>query len=733
MDTDDNNVVTYIYPAVGTSGYGDAVLCIERNEKSPMYLPPRRYRFRAREEAKSGSPDICARSEREPTAEEEIEEGGRQLHDHLDYEACLRITFDCTPKTCHGVRAGRGKDAELYLPGRLKVSTYHFALTFDANYHLIVRDLGSKSGTAVIYDDMERGRCRNFDWIVGGSDFLQKVTSIVVKLSDDLQFRLVVPQHDINSKSYRDKVDRFRAGTTDTEQVLDLGRIGPLSQISTIGPSGAQTPASGTGKPVTVYKELGVGGFGVVSHIWDVSTGEQYALKQPRKDSGHGAQWEREIVIMKRISHKHIVALLDSCLSPLPRLHLEYMPEGSISDHLHAGRPFSGDECNQIIVQASDALTYLHSQDPQIVHRDIKPSNILMLYRRPGDLFIKFADFGLSREGDTLKTICGTYAYMAPEVYLSIGRRGRATYTALVDVWSLGVVLVRLLCGLPKQDAEDDSIGVEWCHSIREKVKGALLQGRRRRQDLLSLVLNSMLCLDPDDRKTAAECHKGALRLLELDDDDDDDGAPESSPGEAGKQDYSGGLDTDIKASTIVAREADEGLSSLSRYINVMNEPERRHGRSYGAPSPETAIPLHVGQVLQGLRDPEDSLFCRSSFGETLNSDDSNETASTIVRARGATEPRNQLGSGPLVLARESEGPQEDSPSDAPIREALLKALGDSNRATILSGKRSMAARSPGSGSPRALPGGGMDASGVGDGLRARTAKRNRQTHDECS
>lgn len=42
---------------------------------------------------------------------------------------------------------------------------------------------------------------------------------------------------------------------------------------------------------------------------------------------------------------------------------------------------------------------------------------MLLLYRRPDDLFMKFSDFGISREGDTLKSFCGTYDYMAPEIY----------------------------------------------------------------------------------------------------------------------------------------------------------------------------------------------------------------------------------------------------------------------------------------------------------------------------
>ncbi|KAK4232843.1 hypothetical protein C8A03DRAFT_19953 [Achaetomium macrosporum] len=60
--------------------------------------------------------------------------------------------------------------------------------------------------------------------------------------------------------------------------------------------SGARTPASGRGKPVKVRKKLGAGGFGVVYHVWNASTGEQYALKEPREDSGHEVKWEREIV-----------------------------------------------------------------------------------------------------------------------------------------------------------------------------------------------------------------------------------------------------------------------------------------------------------------------------------------------------------------------------------------------------------------------------------------------------
>lgn len=239
-DDNDDNVLAYIYPAIGTPGYLEAARSIKTNRDSPLYLAPRRRRPQVEE----------SRHERESTVGEDEDEG--PLHDDLEYEACFRVTFDYIPKTRRGLRAGRGGDAEFRLRNLQGVSAYHFALTFDADYYLIVQDLGSTCGTTVMYDGMERGRWRSFPWIVGGSDFLQKVKSIVVKVSQFLQFRLVVPRHDAASKSYRDKVDRFRAGTTDGEPVLDLGRLGPLSRVDTTDPSGAQTPASGPGKPVTV-------------------------------------------------------------------------------------------------------------------------------------------------------------------------------------------------------------------------------------------------------------------------------------------------------------------------------------------------------------------------------------------------------------------------------------------------------------------------------------------------
>ena len=368
---------------------------------------------------------------------------------------------------------------------------------------------------------------------------------------------------------------------------------------------------------------------------------------------------------------------MNSRSGPNPWLQLEYMPEGSVSDHLEAGRPFSRYECKQILAQASDGLAYLHTLDPQIVHRDVSPNNILILHRRPGDLFIKFADFGISREGDSLRSICGTYLYLAPEVYEANGipREQRPAYTALVDIWSLGVVLAKLLCGLPEHQGIQ-SIGVKWCMNVCRRVEMKLGTGG---DDLLSFVLEWMLCLRPDARKTAANCHKEALLLL----DRAREGNREESNSKESTSDVSGDHcsdDFESEASTIRLGEARRpgsesaetgsrdmtiGSSSLSRYII---SDAGRHVGSRNAPSPETSH-LHVGQILSRFLDPEDSLFYNSSFGE--ESDGSSDSASTIVISHNV-RPQDEQVEGPPGSKTDD---LEDRLLESPLREMLTNAL----------------------------------------------------------
>ena len=139
-----------------------------------------------------------------------------------------------------------------------------------------------------------------------------------------------------------------------------------------------------------------------------------------------------------------------------------------------------------------------------IIHRDLKPENILCVYPK-SIAKIKISDFGISKiikVGQTMKTICGTLSYSAPEILKGKG------YDKSVDYWSLGVIFYMLLDGYPPFVGDNDSQvkysilnydpefdGPNWNPKIVSKGLKILIQGllhknpkrRRNIEDILNL------------------------------------------------------------------------------------------------------------------------------------------------------------------------------------------------------------------------------------------------------
>lgn len=205
------------------------------------------------------------------------------------------------------------------------------------------------------------------------------------------------------------------------------------------------------------------------------------------------------------------MTLFHAVFEPYPQLTLEYVPGGSLEDQ----EDVTAAECVSIVCQCTSALTYLHGHNPPIVHRDIKPGNILIQERHLGYIHVKFGDFGLSKDYDNLSTICGSWRYLAPEMYqnrqyIGAGGNHRVTYTAAVDVWSLGVVVYELLCRLPPYRQIYESSGTVWCEMITKTFREDLEKG----PDLLRrFLLEAMVVLQPTIRWSAQDCHTQAELL----------------------------------------------------------------------------------------------------------------------------------------------------------------------------------------------------------------------------
>lgn len=175
-------------------------------------------------------------------------------------------------------------------------------MTFDEFNRPIIKDLNSLRGTQVTYNGDGKGTRRDFRWIVGGHDTPRGKESIVITVPKTISFQIVVPSHHITSSAYIDKVSRFKQGTATAEDLLDgLGLSNPPTRPRT----GAHTP--GTGE-IHLGKKLGEGSYGVVTHLWNVSTGDECVVKAPtskaiQKGKVNKEAWHREARIMGQVSH----------------------------------------------------------------------------------------------------------------------------------------------------------------------------------------------------------------------------------------------------------------------------------------------------------------------------------------------------------------------------------------------------------------------------------------------
>lgn len=162
-------------------------------------------------------------------------------------------------------------------------------------------------------------------------------------------------------------------------------------------------------------------------------------------------QFVNEIEILARIRHPNLV-ILYGCTSRRSRellLVYEYIPNGTVADHLHGARAKDGYLIwpirMNIAVETARALAYLHASD--IIHRDVKTANILL-----NDHFnVKVADFGLSRLFPTDVTHVstapqGTPGYVDPEYHKCYQLTDKS------DVYSFGVVLIELISSMPAVD-----------------------------------------------------------------------------------------------------------------------------------------------------------------------------------------------------------------------------------------------------------------------------------------
>jgi len=242
-------------------------------------------------------------------------------------------------------------------------------------------------------------------------------------------------------------------------------------------------------------KTIGEGTFGKVKLGVHVLSGETVAVKilerQRIKEIADVERVAREIHILKRVQHPHIIQLYEIIETP-DQLYLimEYCSGGELFDHIvESGRVTEPEAC-RFFQQILSGVEQVHRIN--VVHRDLKPENLLLDEHKN----IKIVDFGLSnifKDDQLLKTACGSPCYASPEMIA-----GHWYVPARCDVWSCGVILFALVCGyLPFEDGNTAAL-------YRKILAADYATPKFISQSVRSLIAR-MLTTDPEKRITVAE------------------------------------------------------------------------------------------------------------------------------------------------------------------------------------------------------------------------------------
>ena len=200
---------------------------------------------------------------------------------------------------------------------------------------------------------------------------------------------------------------------------------------------------------------IGKGTFGRVYLGMNITTGELIAVKQVEvnaKAAGSDKDKIKELVksldqeidTMQHLDHPNIVQYLGCERKEYSiSIFLEYISGGSVGSCIRKHGKFEESVVSSLTRQTLLGLSYLHREG--ILHRDLKADNILLDL----DGTCKISDFGISKKSDNIygndvtNSMQGSVFWMAPEVIRSQGQG----YSAKVDIWSLGCVVLEMFAG----------------------------------------------------------------------------------------------------------------------------------------------------------------------------------------------------------------------------------------------------------------------------------------------
>ncbi len=198
---------------------------------------------------------------------------------------------------------------------------------------------------------------------------------------------------------------------------------------------------------------LGVGGMGVVVEATHLELQEPRAIKlmlpEALEEKEAVERFMREARASSRLKSEYVARVHDvgKLDNGSPYMVMEQLHGSDLRHVIKERGRLPAPEAIHYALQACEALAEAHSIG--IIHRDLKPANLFLTQRTDGTPCIKVLDFGISKvlgsadlEMTKTQAVLGSPSYMSPEQM-----RSARNVDARTDIWSLGVILYRLITG----------------------------------------------------------------------------------------------------------------------------------------------------------------------------------------------------------------------------------------------------------------------------------------------
>jgi serine/threonine-protein kinase len=214
-----------------------------------------------------------------------------------------------------------------------------------------------------------------------------------------------------------------------------------------------------------VERVLGSGGMGYVVAARHLQLDQLVAMKFLRRgsldDTEATGRFLREARASVRLRNEHVARVFDvgTLETGEPYIVMEHLDGCDLSALAKQRGTISAGETVEYVMQACEALSEAHSLG--IIHRDIKLANLFLTRGPAGAPLVKVLDFGISKtnpfgesehEMTRTSSMLGSPRFMSPEQM-----RDPRAVDGRSDIWSLGVVMYRLVAG--RAPFEADTLG----------------------------------------------------------------------------------------------------------------------------------------------------------------------------------------------------------------------------------------------------------------------------------